>query len=346
MGHCSDCSVCKKEVKAKDKGVACIRCDDWYHIKCIGLTDAIYKGLAKDNLLWSCNDCLGTVKDLICKSDTNDNVKSKPKAEHYNIPILVSKVTKDKNNRNWIKPKKVAKKNTVIKSNLIEVTNKFEILNESDKLGRGGPNERPNEVRSCGKNKITNKNIEKSKLKVIGDSQVRNLGVELIKDMKNLNPLVTCYPGANINRIDDNVTQSTIGKGDNLLIHVGGNDTDNSKTEALIKNYDKLLETLRYKRLRCEGKLKIFITGIIPRMYKTNMWYSKVIGINNRISKLCQAANIEYIDLWENYFGKSYLYNRDGIHLNKEGTRCLANIISNVVQKSDNKTRNGEIKQN
>ena len=45
------CGICKKAVRSNQRGVACDRCDLWFHTKCMGMNTLIYKGLT--NVSWS-----------------------------------------------------------------------------------------------------------------------------------------------------------------------------------------------------------------------------------------------------------------------------------------------------
>ncbi len=71
MVHSSDCQVCKREVTDKYKGLECESCDDWYHEGCVGITNAVYKGLVSGNgndkldLLWFCETCLVRIRGFI-----------------------------------------------------------------------------------------------------------------------------------------------------------------------------------------------------------------------------------------------------------------------------------------
>ena len=49
------CGVCKKSVKSNQRGVACDRCDLWFHTKCMGMNTLIYRGIA--NVSWECLQC-------------------------------------------------------------------------------------------------------------------------------------------------------------------------------------------------------------------------------------------------------------------------------------------------
>ena len=66
----SICHDCKKPCLAKDKAVSCNLCNDWFHAKCQGLTDAFYQTLVKDSqspsgscIQWYCKPSCNKVAD-------------------------------------------------------------------------------------------------------------------------------------------------------------------------------------------------------------------------------------------------------------------------------------------
>jgi PHD-finger len=65
------CHTCRKEVKNKDRGVACDGCDKWFHDKCGDIGPELYQILKEfkgdklgTDLGWFCTSCSGCVKSL------------------------------------------------------------------------------------------------------------------------------------------------------------------------------------------------------------------------------------------------------------------------------------------
>jgi hypothetical protein len=50
------CYICNIPVLWSDKGVACDKCDQWYHTKCINMSSQVYHGLDMSTN-WYCNKC-------------------------------------------------------------------------------------------------------------------------------------------------------------------------------------------------------------------------------------------------------------------------------------------------
>jgi hypothetical protein len=74
------CNICNKEVKSKDKALACEICELWYHIDCHGKVPlALYEILIGDgaNLHWFCDNCNGAVAKIykmVCSVQTRQDV--------------------------------------------------------------------------------------------------------------------------------------------------------------------------------------------------------------------------------------------------------------------------------
>ena len=57
-GGDSRCGACSKPVTDRDNGVACEICDTWYHSRCQGISDAMYKTMKQyPELHWFCKNC-------------------------------------------------------------------------------------------------------------------------------------------------------------------------------------------------------------------------------------------------------------------------------------------------
>ena len=62
--HGSDCGKCKREVNRRSKKwISCERCDDWYHMDCVGLGRVNERDLRCKNLLFLCDECLPKTKE-------------------------------------------------------------------------------------------------------------------------------------------------------------------------------------------------------------------------------------------------------------------------------------------
>ena len=51
------CPTCSLSVGENDLGIACDQCDNWFHLKCQGVSNKKYKELSKPSASWLCTDC-------------------------------------------------------------------------------------------------------------------------------------------------------------------------------------------------------------------------------------------------------------------------------------------------
>ena len=59
-------------------------------------------------------------------------------------------------------------------------------------------------------------------------------------------------------------------------------------------------------------------------MRQSYLWYSKAIGINDRLRNKCSELDINFVDLWDLFYGRKEFFNSDGVHLNRIGKKALA----------------------
>ena len=63
--------------------------------------------------------------------------------------------------------------------------------------------------------------------------------------------------------------------------------------------------------------------GILPRLGKNEEWWSKALGVNERMQMLCESMNCSYLDVWEDFLDNFKLYKKDRVHLNDEGIEYI-----------------------
>src|SRR5664279_317055 len=77
------CGHCSKSVTDQDNGISCDICVSWFHCRCQGVTDTMYKALNQNGkeLFWFCKDCRQGAEKLfpsISKIQTKvDKLKNK-----------------------------------------------------------------------------------------------------------------------------------------------------------------------------------------------------------------------------------------------------------------------------
>ena len=109
-------------------------------------------------------------------------------------------------------------------------------------------------------------------------------------------------------------------KPDTVIIHAGGNDlrtTRNNPTPALRVANDIIDIGLACKK---NGASRVIISGVITR--KPQFLQERCIEVNELLVSQCRLYNFTYID---NSDINLDCLQRDGVHLNEEGTDLLAN---------------------
>ena len=121
-----------------------------------------------------------------------------------------------------------------------------------------------------------------------------------------------------------------------LIIHAGSNDVKRTRSEELLEKYRKTIQ--RYKT----KSKKIIISGILPKIGTDSTFYDKAFSTNTRLISLCQQEGVEYINLWNNFYGQRSLFQQDGTHLNSVGSarmgRLLHEAVHNFTSKNFNRT--------
>ena len=138
---------------------------------------------------------------------------------------------------------------------------------------------------------------------------------------------VACYPGAGIEKIAASLPtlksplQVTV-------VEVGGNDIGGDKIPALRIKFRALLSKMA--ELRSPG----IVMGILPRLKANNKWEKDAMEINNFLHKQCIERGLTFINCWEYFHKRPYLYQKDGLHLSATGKNKISDIISEVTEET------------
>ncbi len=160
---------------------------------------------------------------------------------------------------------------------------------------------------------------------LVGDSIVREADRAFCgKDRTNR--VRVCLPGAKIRDLN-RLAKGIVGraeKGSVAVLHVGFNDVMRSGTEAIVEEMGGLIDT--YQGLG----MKVSISAMLPTRHKK--YNSRILSLNCRIEQLCQAREIQFIDSWGKFWGKGFLYQVDGVHLNRRGADILGGYIARTLE--------------
>jgi len=122
------------------------------------------------------------------------------------------------------------------------------------------------------------------------------------------------------------------------IIHAGTNDVKSCNSEELLDRYRRMIQQYRSK------SNNILISGILPRIGAERSFYSKAFSTNNRLKSLCTQENVDYVNLWDDFYNNACLFQNDGLHLNSVGAARLGRLLDEQVSlfRSKNGERTGE----
>lgn len=153
--------------------------------------------------------------------------------------------------------------------------------------------------------------------------ETKMLSEEILEDIDN-----------NI-EIDENITiQNIINSGSIITIMLNPNEIYNAKTynelEIIISNINQTLS-----KIRKISNAKIYFLGFY-NIYDNKEIDNKIIYTNSKIENLCNKYKIDYIDLYNIFKNKKYLfYINDNNLPNKDANIMISNeIIKKYNQKS------------
>ena len=167
--------------------------------------------------------------------------------------------------------------------------------------------------------KVAETALSTGKVVVVGDSQVRNIGRTFCaRDSKRR--ICVCLPGAGIGEVGARLGSVMSGEGvaPTVCISAGGNDIGRVRNEELFRRYREALG-----RVRDLGGMPV-LCGILPRRNAGPGWWSAARAVNCRLAEHCKRNGWLFVDNWARFYGKDYLYTRDGVHLSACGTGALA----------------------
>ena len=171
--------------------------------------------------------------------------------------------------------------------------------------------------------------------RLVGDSMVRGQLVEFCGRSSNSRRKRYCYPGAKLDDITavcDDVTsdadQNTL-----LIVHAGTNDVLATRSEELLEKYRRMINRFKSK---VDGK-NIIISDILPRVGAEQIFYDRAFSTNNRLQTLCAQENVQFINLWNNFYHDTHLYQADGVHLNSVGAARFGRLLCDQVSRHKSK---------
>ena len=163
---------------------------------------------------------------------------------------------------------------------------------------------------------------EEAYVQIIGDSMVRGLPVtnNMVKKKKHI---TSCHPGARIDRITSVLEIEEV-QGP-TIVSVGTNDVGSDTLKELKDKFRKLLKAIEDRRVPS------VMVGILPRCFASPKWRSRALYINRWLSEQCSILGVHFVDLWDNFAFKSWMYASDGVHLNYQGKNFLGSVLGELL---------------
>lgn len=175
---------------------------------------------------------------------------------------------------------------------------------------------------------------------VIGDYNVNYASSNI---RKNRNPLkLLGKPDLTIDEIEGIIQKENIPDQKPIIIQVGSKDM--KFTETTMKKYKNMLTHLS------QHQANAHVTGILPHPNQSRFKLSKILGLNERLKKLCDEKQIPFSDHWDEMIdARNYDFNKvnNKARINMQGSLTLENIFQNIGFKliSDLKSKNMNPKQ-
>ena len=154
------------------------------------------------------------------------------------------------------------------------------------------------------------------KCMVIGDSIVRNVGVDHA-EMK-----VECFPGIKTEQLHRVMDRTDLLSAETLIIHVGTNDLRSTRNlDFIMGEVYALVSTTKKKLPDC----RLVLSGVLRRR---DVSWRRIGGLNDRLDWVANAVGITFVD--PNCWIEDGDFGRDGVHLNGRGKRHLGNLYARV----------------
>ena len=160
---------------------------------------------------------------------------------------------------------------------------------------------------------------------IVGDSIINHInGYEISGKLQNCKVFVRPCHGATIRCLEDHVKPVVPENADEIIFHIGRNDLPSGKGNKDIA--ETIINLAMFVKTQSRG---VTISGITVRKDKHQ---NKVQEMNDQLRDLCQANNINFIDLRKNI--KPQHLNKSRLHLTRRGTSILSTTfvreISNI----------------
>ena len=162
--------------------------------------------------------------------------------------------------------------------------------------------------------------------RLIGDSVTRGLLSEFAGRARASRKRL-CMPGGRLDDITAACDEAASGAESNALfvIHAGTNDVEYTRSEDLMEKYRRMIQQYKTK------SHNVIISCILPRTKAPSHFYDRAYSTNSRLRSLCIEEGVDYMNLWDDFYNKPFLFQEDGLHLNEVGSARFGRLLSNKV---------------
>jgi len=147
---------------------------------------------------------------------------------------------------------------------------------------------------------------------VLGDSIVRNVGAA------KPNMRVECFPGIRADQLRRVMENRDLGSADTVIIHVGTNDI------GIYRDLDymsgEVYDLVTTAKVNFQGS-SLVLSGVLR---SERMKWQRVGAANDRLEWVASRLGATFVD--PNSWIRDVDFGRDGLHLNRNGTRQLGDL--------------------
>lgn len=153
-----------------------------------------------------------------------------------------------------------------------------------------------------------------------GPPSVLIVGSSVVRDVVLPEAKTLCYPGARVLNINSTILSSLLEypSASAVVVHVGSNDTSSEQSEQLKDDFKTLVDTLL-----TSGK-QFVLSGPLPSPHDTDMKFSRIRQLHIWLKGYCSSKGIPFVDNFCAFNQRRNLFERDGVHLSRAGSRLLA----------------------
>ena len=297
-------------------GVACTRCEMWFHVPCAGMKEENLGVLSHKHVMFLCETCLDRTQEewkASCERESKDFQR-----ERRDSGSQTDNSTAEAETQADLKtePERLADNQDKEGNGLAEVA----VVNEVSRTT--GPKQKRMVVK-------------KAPIRTIGDSMIRQTPAQVPHSM----PGSGCISmgGARIHDIKRKVQQEAeeMGDGTLLVIQGGGNDLERIGSEETVKEMMDAVKAV-------EGKsMSVAVIGVMRRP-REGIRYERLRKTTNE--KMClevmkmktewmakKNGNVSFIDM-DVVLGEDRVYARDGVHLNATGNERMGKRLCEWVR--------------